>query len=156
MANVRHRTYDVLGNVVKFHAFPEETDGKYCITEAIVPKGVGAPPNKHPGEMETFYILEGELAFMVDGKEFVARAGDFLNVPDGAVHAFSGVAERSRVLITNAPGTMHDKFFTTVGTELPEGATEPAPPSGPPDVPALVALASSLGMTILTPEGAPG
>ena len=154
MGNARPRTYDVLGNVIKFLAYPDETDGKYCVMECIVPKGAGAPPNKHAGEMETFYVLDGEVAFHVDGEDILAQKGAFLTVPDGAVHAFSGVSEQSRLLILNAPGVMHEKFFTGVGTELPEGTTQPLPPSGPPDVPALVAKASSLGMTILAPDGA--
>ena len=154
METARHRTFDVLGNLIKFHAFPDETDGKYCLMEAVVPKGMGAPPNMHPGEMETFYMLEGEVAFHVDGEDFMATAGDCLVVPDGGVHAFSGVAERSRLLIINAPGNVHEAFFTDIGVALPEGSTEPAPPSGPPDVPALVAKGAALGMTILVPENA--
>lgn len=148
----RHRTYDVLGNVVKFLAYPDETDGKYCVIECIVPKGAGAPPNMHAGEMEAFYVLDGEVAFHVDGEDIVAKKGTFLTVPDGAIHAFSGVSEEAKLLIVNAPGVMHERFFTSVGSELPEGATRPLPPSGPPDIPALVAKASSLGMTILAPE----
>ena len=154
MKNERSRTYDVLGNVVRFLAYPDETEGKYCVMECIVPKGAGAPPNMHPGEMETFYVLDGEVAFNVDGEEILAQKGTFLNVPDGAVHAFSGVADQSRLLILNAPGVMHQKFFTDIGVELPEGATQPFPPSGPPDLPALVVKASSLGMTILAPDAA--
>lgn len=156
MTTERHRTYDVLGNLIRFLAYPEETEGKYSIVEAVVPKGLGAPPNTHAGEMESFYVLDGEIGFHVDGKDTVGRAGDFVVVPDGAVHAFSGIADRSRVLIVNAPGVIHDKFFTGIGTELPEDATDPPPPSGPPDVPALVAKAAALGMTILAPENAPG
>ncbi len=156
MTDQRPRTYDVLGNVLKFHAFPEEVKGKYCLVEAIVPKGVGAPPNHHAGETEAFFVLEGEIGFMVNGEEFVARSGDFVPIPDGAVHAFSGISDRARVLILNAPGTMHDEFFTGVGTALPEGATDPLPPEGPPDVPALVAFAAEKGMTILVPEDATG
>jgi quercetin dioxygenase-like cupin family protein len=152
MGDGRSRTFDVLGNVIKFLAYPDETEGKYCVMECIVPKGAGAPPNMHAGEMETFYVLDGEVAFHVDGEDILAKTGTFLNVPDGAVHAFSGVAQQSRLLILNAPGDMHEKFFTDIGVELPEGATQPLPPSGPPDVAALVAKASSLGMTILAPD----
>ncbi len=154
MSDARHRTFDVLGNVVNFLAFPDETEGKYCLMECVVPKGAGAPPNMHPGEMETFYVLEGEVGFHVDGRDVIAKPGDCLVVPDGGVHAFSGVAERSKILIVNAPGNMHEKFFTEIGVALPKGSTEPAPPSGPPDVPALVAKAAALGMTILAPEDA--
>lgn len=152
MGDLRSRTYDVLGNVIKFLAYPDETEGKYCVMECIVPKGAGAPPNMHAGEMETFYVLDGEVAFHIAGEDVIATKGTFLNVPDGAVHAFSGVAEQSRLLIFNAPGDMHEKFFTEIGVALPEGATRPLPPSGPPDIPALVAKASRLGMTILAPD----
>jgi quercetin dioxygenase-like cupin family protein len=154
MNDERHRTYDVLGNVIKFLAYPDETEGKYCVMECIVPKGAGAPPNTHAGEMETFYVLDGEVAFHVDGQDILAKEGTFLNVPDGAIHAFSGVSEQSRLLIFNAPGLMHEEFFTDIGVKLPEGTTQPLPPSGPPDIPALVAKASNLGMTILAPDAA--
>ena len=156
MGETRHRTYDVLGIVMKFHAFPEEVQGKYCLVEAMVPEGRGAPPNYHAGETEAFHVLDGEIAFHVDGRDFVARAGDHVAIPDGAVHAFTAVSARARVLILNAPGLMHDAFFTGVGRPLPEGATEPLAPEGPPDVEALVAAAERAGMTLLLPEGAPG
>lgn len=154
MSEPRPRTYDVLGIVMKFHAFPDDVQGKYCLVEAMVPKGRGAPPNHHAGETEAFHVLEGEIGFMVDGKEFVAKAGDHVAIPDGAVHAFQAVSERARVLILNAPGHMHEAFFTGVGHVLPDGAMDPLPEAGPPDVGALVRAAEAQGMTILAPEGA--
>ena len=152
MSDTRPRTYDVLGNVIKFLAFPGEVQGKYCLVEAIVPKGVGAPPNHHAGETEAFHVLEGEVAFVIGDERILARAGDHVAIPDGAVHAFEAVSDRARMLILNAPGAMHEAFFTGVGKVLPEGSTEPLPPDGPPDVPALVAAAAEEGMTILVPE----
>ncbi|NNE78654.1 MAG: cupin domain-containing protein [Silicimonas sp.] len=154
MAEERPRTYDVLGNVLRFLTFPSEVDGKFCLVEAIVPEGMGAPPNHHAGETEAFYVLDGEVGFHVDGRDFVARAGDHIAIPDGAVHAFKGIARTSRLLILNAPGEMHDAFFTGVGRPMPEGSTEPLPPEGPPDVEALLAFAASKGMTVLNPEDA--
>ena len=52
----RPRTYALLGQIAKFHCFPEETEGKYCFVEIISPPGTGAPPNHHAGEMETFFM----------------------------------------------------------------------------------------------------
>ena len=150
----RPRTYDVLGNVLKFLTFPSEVNGKYSLVEAIVPAGAGAPPNHHAGEGEVFYMLDGEIEFHLDGETILAKPGDHVVIPEGAVHAFTGISPKSRMLIVNVPGVMHDAFFTGIGTPLPDGATDPLPPEGPPDVPALVAFASSLGMTIVTPEGA--
>ena len=85
----RHRTYEVLGILMTFHAYPEDVDGKYCLVEAVVPPGCGAPPNSHAGETEAFHVLDGTFDFMVDGSVIQAKAGDHIRIPDGAVHAFS-------------------------------------------------------------------
>ncbi|MBF9036294.1 cupin domain-containing protein [Rhodobacterales bacterium HKCCE2091] len=149
----RPRTYNVLNILMKFHAFPDEVMGKYCLVEALVPVGAGAPPNHHAGETEAFFVLDGQVAFHVDGEDRVAGAGSYVPIPDGAVHAFQAVGDGpARVLILNAPGTMHDAFFTGIGTPLPEGQTDLPAPSEP-DIPAVVAKATETGMTIMA--GAP-
>ncbi|OWU83426.1 cupin [Oceanicola sp. 22II-s10i] len=151
----RHRTYEVLGILMKFHAFPADVQGKYCLVEAVVPPGCGAPPNHHAGETEAFHILEGTFEFMVDGKVFEAKAGDHVRVPDGAVHAFSATGDTpGRVLILNAPGEMHDTFFTGLGVEVPDDTTMPQPMDGPPDVARVVAMAEKVGMKVVAPAGA--
>lgn len=146
----RPRTYNVLNILMKFHAFPSETMGKYCLVECLVPLGAGAPPNHHAGETEAFYILDGQIEFVVDGKEFVATAGEFVPVPDGAVHAFQAVGDKpARILILNAPGEMHDAFFTGIGTALPEDQTELPNPSEP-DIPGVIAKAKEVGLSVVT------
>jgi mannose-6-phosphate isomerase-like protein (cupin superfamily) len=150
----RPRTYNVLNILMKFHAFPSEVMNKYCLVEALVPVGAGAPPNHHAGETEAFYVLEGQIAFHVDGADMVAGAGDYVPIPDGAVHAFQAIGDTpARVLIFNAPGTMHDAFFTGIGEVLPEGtATLPEPKA--PDLPVVLAKAQEAGMHILAPTEA--
>jgi len=156
-ASVPHRTYDVLGQLMRFHAFPDEVSGKYCLVETVVPPGLGAPPNHHAGETEAFYVLDGEVEFMVAGETRRVGAGGFMAIPDGALHAFSAVGERpARMLILNAPGEMHAEFFTRIGRELPDDTAAPVPPEGPPDLAAIGAAAAAVGMTLVVPEGAPG
>ncbi len=155
-ASTPHRTFDVVGQLMRFHAFPHEVDGKYCLVETVVPPGSGAPPNHHAGETEAFYVLAGEVDFMVDGETRRVGAGGFVAIPDGALHAFAAVGEHpARMLILNAPGDMHAAFFTRIGTELPEDTTAPVPSAGPPDLAAIVATASDVGMTLIPPESAP-
>jgi mannose-6-phosphate isomerase-like protein (cupin superfamily) len=48
--------------------------------------GSAPPPHFHPGQDESFEVLEGELTAVVDGEERVLAAGDTLEVPRGAVH----------------------------------------------------------------------
>lgn len=147
----RPRTYNVLNILLKFHAFPSETMGKFAFVECLVPVGAGAPPNNHAGETENFYVIDGQVGFMIDGKEILAGPGDHIAIPDGATHAFKAVGDRpARVLIVNAPGNMHDQFFTEIGAPLPEGTTE-LPDPAEPNIPAVLAAAESCGMTIVGP-----
>ena len=147
----RPRTYNVLNILMKFHAFPAEVEGKYCLVECTVPVGAGAPPNHHAGETEAFYVLDGEIMFVIDGTEHLAGPGTHVPIPDGAVHEFKAVGEHpARVLILNAPGQMHDAFFTAIGTVLPDDQTELPDPTQP-DIAAVLKVAGEVGMTIVGP-----
>ncbi|MGY3439375.1 MULTISPECIES: cupin domain-containing protein [unclassified Marinovum] len=150
----RPRTYNVLNILMKFHAFPSEVMDKFCFVECLVPVGAGAPPNHHAGETEAFYVIDGQIGFMIDGKETVAGPGDHVAIPDGAVHAFQAIGDRpARLLIINAPGHMHDAFFTGVGHPLPEGQTE-LPKAMAPNIPSVVSMAARVGMTLVAPAEA--
>ena len=88
------RTIAVVGDVYRFLAVGEETDGKYALWEAIVPPGGGPPPHVHSREEEGFYILEGEVTFTVGDERIVASAGLFANMPVGTLHSFKNVSDR--------------------------------------------------------------
>ncbi len=156
MSETRPRTYHLLGNLLTFHAFPSETGDRYTLVEIKTAPGAGAPPNHHAGEDECFFVLEGQFEFLVDGQTISATAGDFVKIPDGAVHAFTCTGDRpGRLIGINAPGLMHDIFFTQAGEAMPDGTTEVPAPDGPPDIPAIMAVANKAGMTILPPEQPP-
>jgi len=55
------RTIAVFGDVYRFLAVGEDTNGKYALWEAVVPPGGGPPPHVHSREEEGFYVLEGEI-----------------------------------------------------------------------------------------------
>ena len=151
----RARKYNVLNILMNFHAFPDEVENKFCLVECVVPVGAGAPPNHHVGETEAFYVLEGQVGFMIEGQERLASAGDYVPIPDGAVHAFQAVGDvPARVLIINAPGHMHESFFTGIGEPLPEDHSHLPDPVAP-DIPMVLAKAQEAGMTILVPEPKP-
>ncbi|MEM6465202.1 MAG: cupin domain-containing protein [Pseudomonadota bacterium] len=135
ISNGRPRTFNVLNTLTKFHAFADETNGKYCLIEAVVPVGAGAPPHSHPGETEAFFVLEGQVKFLMGAigpKEVIAKAGDFVAIPDGAIHSFVAIGDTpARLLVINAPGHAHAAFFTAVGEVMPDDANEPLPPIAP-------------------------
>src|ERR1700682_5235881 len=106
------RTIAVVGDVYRFLATGDDTNGKYALWEAIVPPGGGPPPHVHSREEEGFYVLEGEITLMIDGKPLVAPAGMFANLPVGILHSFKNETDRpAKMLISIAPAGLEKMFF---------------------------------------------
>jgi quercetin dioxygenase-like cupin family protein len=53
------------GDFYRFLITGAESGGAYFAMEAIVPPGGGPPPHIHRNEKETFYVLEGEVEFLL-------------------------------------------------------------------------------------------
>jgi mannose-6-phosphate isomerase-like protein (cupin superfamily) len=75
------------------------------IAEFIVPPHAPKPPpHIHHAHEEGFYILEGELEFLVGTLTMRASAGTFVMVPIDALHTFSNPTDRpARFLNTFTP-----------------------------------------------------
>ena len=144
------RTIAVVGDVYRFLATGEDTDGKYALWEAIVPPGGGPPPHVHSREEEGFYILEGEITFQIGDKRLVAGPGVFANMPVGTPHSFKNESSRSaRMLISVAPAGLERMFFE-FGVPLAEGATTALPPTRE-EIEKLLAVAPKYGIEINLP-----
>jgi quercetin dioxygenase-like cupin family protein len=145
------RTVAVVGDVYRFLATGEDTDGKYALWEAIVPPGGGPPPHVHSREEEGFYLLEGEIAFTINGERVVAMAGMFANMPVGTPHSFKNESSRpAKMLISVAPAGLERMFFE-VGVPLPEGSTTALPPTKE-EIEKLLEVAPSYGIEIKLPQ----
>lgn len=58
----------------------------------------------HQQHVESFYVLEGELEFTLDGEKAHANEGTSVTVPPGTLHAFSNPGPgRARLLNVHAP-----------------------------------------------------
>lgn len=55
------------GDVYTILASSEETDGDYIALEALVPPDGGPTLHIHHDQIETFFILEGEMEITVGG-----------------------------------------------------------------------------------------
>ena len=107
----------------------EWSEGKFSLVEVVVPRGRATPLHRDPSD-ETFYILDGELLFHIDGTERTAGAGDTLAVRRGVPHAFTVTSESARFLVLNTPGT-HDKYFRDGGEPAANADFDAAPPPNP-------------------------
>ena len=145
------RTIAVVGDVYRFLATGEETNGKYAMWEAIVPPGGGPPPHVHSREEEAFYILEGEITFHIGEKRIVATAGMFANMPVGTPHSFKNESSKpAKMLISVAPAGLEQMFFE-VGVPVVQGATT-APPPTKAEIEKLLAVAPRYGVEIRLPH----
>jgi mannose-6-phosphate isomerase-like protein (cupin superfamily) len=57
-------------------------------------------PHVHPHMREVFQIVDGELRFVLDGQERVAKAGDTVVAEPGTVHAFKNVSGKPAHMIS--------------------------------------------------------
>src|ERR1041384_2649321 len=145
------RTVAVVGDVYRFLATGEDTDGKYALWEAVVPPGGGPPPHVHSREEEGFYVLEGEITLTIGEKRLVAGAGMFANMPVGTPHSFKNESSKpAKMLISVAPAGV-EKMFCEIGVPLPEGSTTALPPTKE-EIEKLLAITPSYGIEIRLPH----
>lgn len=109
----------VMGAGVRFLCPAEKTGMSWSMMEVTLPRHAGPPPHEHPWD-EAYYVVEGEVRFGMEGREVLAKAGDFLYAPGGTLHSFQGASERpARVLIFDAPAHA-ESFFREVDREVKE------------------------------------
>jgi quercetin dioxygenase-like cupin family protein len=125
-----------------------QTGGTMSLLEELCPRDSGPPPHFHT-QNEFFYILDGSITFLVNGKELVGSAGSFVSVPAKTVHSFRVDTETARILNWYVPGG-----FERVVQELGEPTTQRVlPPRGRPNRAAsseeIKRLFSEVGMTTL-------
>jgi quercetin dioxygenase-like cupin family protein len=145
------RTIAVVGDIYRFLATGEDTDGKYALWEALVPPGGGPPLHVHSREEEGFYVLEGEITLQVGEERIVATAGMFANMAVGTPHSFRNEGSQpARMLISVAPAGL-EKMFFEFGVPLPEGSTTALPPTKE-EIEKLLAVAPNYGIEIKLPQ----
>jgi len=117
------------GDRYTFLTTGSETKGGCFILEALVPPGGGPPPHIHHREDEYFYLLQGTLSVVVGGKAIAAKAGDFVHVQRGIVHAFrNDGGENARMLAIFTPAGM-EHWFEECLDPAPDRTSLPPPPT---------------------------
>jgi quercetin dioxygenase-like cupin family protein len=110
------------GDHYTFLVTGDDSDGAYFAMEALVPPGGGPPPHVHTRETETFYVLEGQIEFLLGEETIVAGKGDFVNIPIGTVHRFCNTGtETARLVLTFSPAGI-ERWFEQVLEPAPSDA----------------------------------
>jgi mannose-6-phosphate isomerase-like protein (cupin superfamily) len=96
------------------------------------PGGRGPDPHVHRHHVDSFWILEGRLAFALgpDGHEVEAGAGSFALVPPNVVHTFRNPRpEPARFLNFHAPGMGFETYLRS-GYKIPYDQHDPPADGG--------------------------
>ena len=92
-----------VGNV-EFLALSEDSPRFNVSVITMAPGREGPEKHTHAEEDDVFYVLDGELTFLLGDGEVPAPAGTFVLVPPGVRHGFSNRTDQVvRILNLHAP-----------------------------------------------------
>ncbi len=87
--------------------------------EITVPaNSAGAPPHTHTHEDEFFYVRDGSVTFMADGKQKTISTGGLVMLPRGGTHALWNASEADATLLVGTSEGEFDDFFDAVAMEV--------------------------------------
>ena len=96
-----------------------ESGGRLGIFESICPPNGGPPRHIHLEEDEVFYVIEGEMAFWLEGAELRRKAGEVAFIPQGKEHTFTVLGSNpARFVVHLAPGGMEGFFPVAAARNL--------------------------------------
>ena len=136
------------GSLYRIRARAADTGGAIGLVEPTLYRGFGPPLHVHRGEDEAFYVLEGEIRFLVRVEVFVGGPGRWVWAPRGVPHTFTVESETARALILFTPGGF-ERMFEVGGVPVSESSD---PPPQDYDVEDTVAVSEQFGLEIVGPR----
>lgn len=108
-----------------FLASGELTGGKFAMVDETAPRGTSVPLHTHAGDDESFYVVEGKVAFFVgEGTPRTGGPGTFVHIPGGVVHGFRVESDSARYLILTT--VRHGDFYKAITLPSRAGGLAPA------------------------------
>ena len=76
----------IVWNILGQTYVPKQVSETSFSWHATLPPGTFVPPHIHPTQDEFIYMLEGRMDAVIDGKDYVATAGDLIRLPMNIPH----------------------------------------------------------------------
>ena len=115
-----------IDNVARVRVDGGDSSGVLDLVEMEAREGDMPPLHVHHEHDETFYVLEGELALHLPGRELRVRGGEAAFAPRGIPHVYRVESETARWVVAGTPAGFAD-FVREVADE-PD--SEGFPPAG--------------------------
>ena len=136
-----------LGGAGRDQGDGEQTGGLLSVLEITEPPNMAAPLHVHHREDESFWILEGDVAFEVGDTAIQASAGDFVFAPRGIPHRYTVGDAGCRMLYIMTPGGF-ERLVREMSVPARERTLPPAPDEEP-DWEHVAAVAEANGCELL-------
>jgi quercetin dioxygenase-like cupin family protein len=132
----------IVWNILGQTYVPKQVSENSFSWHATFPPGTFVPPHIHPTQEEYIYVLEGRFDLELDGRDFVATAGDLIRLPMNIPHGIFNKSEQTTKCVFWVTPTrkLYDLFW----------AIHSMKEQNPPDV---VALAARYEISFLPPPG---
>jgi len=115
----------VTGERFVFHATSDDTAGRLLEFDLVVqPHGRVPGGHVHPGQQESFEVLDGTVKFRKGLRTVVAKPGDLVVVEAGTYHRFGNAGDTTAVVRCRVePAMRMEELFETVAELAVEGRT---------------------------------
>jgi len=132
------RTLRAFGEEMIIHLDGKSTGGKLAMWTAITAPSGGPPPHYHENEDETFHVLEGRVAFLLNGEWNEVGPGGTVFVPRGVVHTFKNVGDKPCRMLNMTTPSGFEKFFARCSEEFAR--------TGEPDMSRIIEIGAEHGI----------
>src|SRR5437764_4964779 len=138
------------GCLIWVKATGEQTGGALALIDQVVPPGAGSPWHLHRNEDESFYVVEGEILFIVGDEQqrITAGPGTFVFGPREIPHGFRVAGSSPARMLIEATPAGFEHFVLALSEPAPASGF---PPAGPPDMEKVMAAAARANIEILGP-----
>ena len=116
---MKDKPFDFHGAKFTIKDLTSDTNGSYTILDVIHPPKLGLALHIHPKGSETFYIVEGDYEFILEGKSVNGKPGDIIFVPKEAPHRFVVGYKGGHALVISPPEL--EFYFFKVSELLDKG-----------------------------------
>lgn len=116
---MKNKPFDFHGAKFTIKVLTSETNGSYTVLDVIHPPNLGPALHMHPKGPETFYIVDGNYEFVLDGKSIMGKPGDIIFVPTGTPHRFVVGSKGGHAIVISPPDL--EFYFFKIGEMLDRG-----------------------------------
>jgi quercetin dioxygenase-like cupin family protein len=135
------------GGLLTYKTTGDRTGGQLAVAEVLAPEGTGSPKHLHHHEDEAWYVIDGELTFLLGETQHLAGPGSFVFGPRLVEHRFEVTSPEARFLILVTPAGFED--FTRICGQPATSPTVPPPGLPPKELQLLMEAARVHGLEIL-------